>query len=333
MKRIILSFVCVFFVACNQAKQAIDDAIDVVNVDRKPIDVSKTGVNAFGNDGRFGSMSSQYGEVKNTLGLSFVRILIAWDDNTQPSPSSEPNFSFTDAILDSIPAGVDVLAVLTGAPSWMADSSNWIDGDPGKTFVEKWVRVVASRYAGRKKLSALEIWNEPNMAADRDSGIMGFSDPVRYTAMLSSASAVVRSVAPGKRVLNAATTAINQNDPETLDYNKSMVEAGALNAVDIYAVHYYGEQFERVVKNNGVADFLNSLGKPIWITESGAQGVNNQLKYVERAWPFLSEKIPSIDRFYYYQFTEATDPTVTYGLRNLSTDLPVSDLYVYLRDR
>jgi hypothetical protein len=87
------------------------------------------------------------------------------------------------------------------------------------------------------------------------------------------------------------------------------------------------------VRGGGVADFLNGLPKPIWITESGAQGVNSQLEYGERVWPFLTDKIPGIERIYQYQFAEATPADVTYGLRNLSGDLPVSDLYVHLRDR
>lgn len=333
--KIRVAFACALFclaLGC-QAKDAIEDAIDIINIDRKPINTSKTGVNAFVNDGRFGSINSQFREVQSTLRLGFVRVLMAWDDNVQPSPNSQPDFSFYDSIIANVPSGMDVLIVLTDIPNWMKDSSNWIDGDPRKTFVELWVRKVASRYQGNGAVSALQIWNEPNMAANSENGVLGLESPLNYVSMLSQAHRVVKSIAPSKRVVNAATTSINQNYPDSLIYNQQMKDAGAEGVVDVWAIHYYGKQFERVVTDGGVADFLNAVSKPIWVTESGAQGVNNQLPYVEEAWPFLSEKIPGIDRFYYYQFTEASAPETTYGLKNLSTAAPVSDLYVYLRDR
>lgn len=318
-------------VGCN-AKERIEELIDVIEVDRKPIDISKTGVNAFANDGRFGSIRSQLNEVHSTLGLGFIRILFAWNDEIQSSPSDDPNFALYDAIADAIPDGVDAMAVLTDVPSWMSNSENWIDGDPRKTFAEKWVKIVAKRYAGNSKISSFEIWNEPNMPGRRDNSILGLeTDPGAFVALLSFSSSAVKSIAPNKRIVSGATTAINQNFPDTLNYNKAAQDLGAEGVVDIWGVHYYGRQYERVVTENGVADFLNGLSKPIWITESGAQGVNNQLAYVEQTWPFLSEKIPGIRRFFYYQFTEATSPEQTYGLRNLSSDFPVSDLYLYLK--
>lgn len=151
--------------------------------------------------------------------------------------------------------------------------------------------------------------------------------------MLALANSVAKDAAPGKLLLNAATTAINQNFPETRDYNRAMRDAGAVDLVDVWAVHYYGKQYENVIRSGGVADFLNGLNKPVWITESGAQGVNNQLAYAEEVWPYLQEHIDRLERIYYYQFTEATPPDTTYGLRNLSASMPVSDLYTYLRDR
>jgi hypothetical protein len=112
-----------------------------------------------------------------------------------------------------------------------------------------------------------------------------------------------------------------------------MRDAGAQVFLDRWAVHYYGRQFENVRRDGGVSDFLNGLSTPIWVTESGAQGVNEQLKYGEEVWPFLREEIPSIERIYIYQFAEATPADVTYGLRNLTPGLELSDLYISFRDR
>jgi len=111
-----------------------------------------------------------------------------------------------------------------------------------------------------------------------------------------------------------------------------MRDAGASEFADVWAIHYYGKQFERVLQNGGVADFVNGLDPRIWVTESNAQGVNEQLGYGEQVWPFLIDEMPAIERIYVYQFTDATGPDQTYGLRNLSGEFPVSDLYIWLRD-
>lgn len=334
MKKLIFSLVLSCLVSACGARDKIEDAVDVVNVDRKPINYSKVGVNAFGNDARFGTTSQQYREVRDTLGVRFVRVLVGWDNGAQSSPDATPNFGLYDEIFASMPAGVEVLAVLTHIPSWMENSANWSEGDPRKTFVDKWIRPFVSRYANSEHLRAIQVWNEPNASDNGENSVLDIqASPSNYVNMLRYAKSVINSLAPGIKVVNAATTSINQNFPSSLEYNEAMRDAGVLSLVDIFAIHYYGKQFERVVVDDGVADFLNGLGKEIWVTESGAQGVNNQLAYVEEAWPFLEEKVSSISRFYYYQFTESTAADTTYGLRNLSAESPVSDLYVKLRDR
>jgi len=112
-----------------------------------------------------------------------------------------------------------------------------------------------------------------------------------------------------------------------------MKEAGAESVIDVWGIHIYGEQFERIIEDDGVRDFLNGLSVPVWITESGERGVNNQLAYVETVWPFLREKIPGIDYIFYYQFASIESSGQAYGLKNLDAAFPVSDLYIFLRDR
>lgn len=321
------------FSGCNSS--SLDDALDLAEgIPRKDIDTSIMGVNAFVNDGRFGAIESQFREVRDVLRLQYVRVLMAWNSAVQSSPGTAPDFSFYDDILNGLPSGVEALIVLTGVPDWMQDPANWNQNNPRLTFVESWVRKVAARYAGRGRVVGFQIWNEPNDPANDDNIVMQFvGQPDNYVEMLAAAHGVISGSAPSKLVVTAATTAINQNYPDSLDYNRAMRDAGAQQFASVWAVHYYGKQFENVVRNGGVADFLNGLSLPIWMTESGAQGVNEQLAYVEQAWPYLKEKIPGIRRFYYYQFTEATAPGASYGLRTADSTAPVSDLYVFLRDR
>jgi hypothetical protein len=332
--RVFCLLVLLVLVLMSCGGSSINDALDIVqDPERKPIDKSITGMNAFAADARFGTPAQQFADVKSELGLSYVRLLFAWNDGVQGTPGAEPNFSFYDDLVAALPAGLEGLVVLTDVPSWMSNSANWIDGDPRKTFAELWVRKVAERYASSASLVGFQIWNEPNDPSNPDNTLLGFIDNAgNYVSMLSFAHAASKQVAPSKLVLNAATTAINQNFPLTVDYNRAMRDAGAENYTDRWAVHYYGRQFENISRGGGVADFLNGLSMGVWVTESGAQGVNNQLAYVEQVWPYLREKVPSIERFYYYQYAEPTDPLTSYGLRTLQPNFPVSDLYIYLRN-
>jgi hypothetical protein len=333
MRRAIFFIVGTFLLAaCNSSD--IKEAIDVADgVPRKTIDTDSLGVNAFANDGRFGSPAAQFNEVRSTLRLRFVRILVQWDSKAQPSKGAAPNFSFFDSIISALPGGIDALLVVTGAPEWMSDSGNWTGGDPRRTFVDEWLAPVVQRYGSNGRVIGFQIWNEPNQGNQANQSLGLTDSATAYVDLLKMSNAVVQSIAPAKLVVTAATTAINQNYPSSLNYNRAMRDAGAQDHSDIWAIHYYGKQYENLIRSGGVRDFANGLSQPIWVTESGAQGVNKQLAYGEEVWPYLQEKIPGIQRIYQYQFTEASDPSSTYGLRNLSGDAALSDLYVWLRDR
>lgn len=300
--------------------------------DAQTIDTSKMGLNAFVNDGRFGSIREQFIEVKRVLKLKHVRVLFAWNDDVQPSPASEINFSFYDDIVNNLPRRMRALVILTGVPSWMEDPANWQDGNPRKTFAEFWVRKVAGRYRKRRKISGFQIWNEPNSGDSANATLDMQDGPENYVELIALSHNIVKEIAPAKLVVSAATTSINQDYPETLLYNIALKDAGMEQFLDIWGVHYYGENLERFILG-GVSGFLNTIERRIWVTESGEQGVLNQLAYAESVWPFLLENVPAITRIYWYQFTEDTPAESTYGLRNLTSGNLVSDLYIHLRDR
>jgi hypothetical protein len=337
---IYLRISCLFLLLCaipscgSNVTDQIRDAIDIADgVPEKDIDRSKLAVNAFFNDQRFGSIPEQFAEIQTALGINHVRVLLAWDDNVQPTPSSPPNFSFYDDILGSIPPGVDALVIMTGVPSWMSNPANWIEGNPRRTFAEQWVKPVTERYGDLRRISAWQIWNEPNQPERPDNVALDLGNsPTNFVELVSLSYDVCKASAPNTLVVNGSTTAINQNFPGSLDYNRALRDAGLFKVIDVFGMHYYGRQFENVVRSNGVADFLSSVPLRIWVTESGAQGVGEQKKYVRQVWPYLSEKVPTIDRFYYYQMYESSDPKTTYALRNLSTSQALSDLYLYIRD-
>lgn len=332
MKKFTLYTLLFILLGCSDAGDLLGIALDPPS--RKTIDTSLVGVNNFFVNREFGSTDEQYSEIRNTLGIRFIRILVAWTDAVQPSPNSNPDFNFYDSIVSRIPPGVDVLITVAHTPGWMADPANWINGNPRETWVKRWLEPVARRYGSAGGVVGFEIFNEPDLIVVASDNALGLELPENYFQMLQFGSAAIRVNAPGKLVLNAATASIQQDFPAHLDYNKKLRDLGAVNLVDVWNVHYYSKSYENVVISNGVASFLNSLGKPIWVTESGQQGPTEQLAYVETAWPFLKDEIPNIQRFYYYQFGETVQPvTNNYGLRTTDSSFPVSDLYVHLRDR
>lgn len=298
------------------------------------VDTARLGVNAFVNDPRFGTIRQQFLEVKKTLRLRYVRVLFVWDDRVQPTPASTPNFSFYDAIVRGLPRNVEAFAVVTGLPSWMSDSANWIDNNPRKTFVELFLRKLAARYKKRRRLKGFQVWNEPNMASNPDNTTLGVADsPQNYVELMRFARGAMRAVVPRRRLISGATTAIAQNYPETLEYNEALRAHGMADLIDIWAIHYYGTHYENLLRPHNVIDFLNGLTVPVWITEIGERGVNDQREYLEQTLPLLMRLAPRIQRAYIYQFTEDSPADDTYGLRNLTPGRELSDLYIWLRDR
>ena len=322
-------FLLLFLLSC-----AGDEVLDLAlkPPERRQIDLGRMGVNNFFVHRNMASVQGQFDIVKNAIGLRHVRVLFAWTDGIQPAPNVEPDYSFYDEIVSSIPDGVDVVAVVAHAPSWFVDPSSWRGRNPREAWVEQWLEPVVRRYSDAPGILAWEVWNEPDLALSAADGVLGLEIPSNYVDLLMGAVSVLRSASPSKMVVMAATRSIQQNFPQTLDYNKELRDLGVEDLVDVWNVHYYGEQFSKLVQENGVSDFLNSLRLPIWITESGETGFTGQLAYVETVWPFLREKVPSIERIYYYEFASDAPEQENYGLFAAWAPFEPSDLCIYLNE-
>lgn len=297
------------------------------------IDTSLLGLNAFVNDSRFGTIHEQFQEIKNVLGIRRVRVLFAWNDDVQAHRNAQPDFSFYDEIARSIPRGVEAIAVLTHLPSWMNDQQNWINGDPRKTFARLWVRKVAERYRRKRRIKGFQIWNEPNSPAFLENDLLNLSsDPENYIKLLKHSRRALHRAAPRKLLIMGATTALNQNYPDTLRYNQALVDLGVERLLDVYSFHYYSTHYENLIRPDNIVDFLTSLSLPLWLTEIGERGVNDQKDYFEETLPLLVQLVPGLERYYVYQFAEDSPAESTYGLRNLTPGAELSDFYIYLRD-
>lgn len=317
-------------IGCTDAGDLLDLALDPPS--RHPIDQTKVGVNNFFVNNEFGSIDAQYKDISQTLGVKYVRVLFAWTDAVQPSPSSSVNLDFFDRILNQAPSNVDILIAVAHTPSWMANSANWETGNPRTEWVTRWFEPLVRRYAGHPRVIGWEVWNEPDLTVVASDSALELTEPNNYLQLLAQASNVIHADDPGKLVVMAASSSINQGFPKAFNYNKALRDGGVENYIDVYNVHYYGTNYESVVSNGGIGDFLNGINKPIYITESGEQGPNNQLAYVEKTWPFLTDHIGSIQRFYYFEYGSTAPTEQNFGLRTTDPNFPVSDLYINLRD-
>jgi Glycosyl hydrolase catalytic core len=290
------------------------------------------GLNSFANEAQFGSISAQMRETSTILGVRNLRILLAWNDQIQATPKSPIFWSFYDEIVRNIPRRSNALVILTGLPSWMRDPVHWESNDPRKTFVQRWVKPVIERYKSERRISGFQIWNEPNDSTNLDNKTLDIAtSPSNYVSMLGEASQYIRSRTRRKLVVGAATTSINQNFPEAFLYNEDLKKAGIEHNADVYAIHYYGTNIERLYFSGGISSFIRSLSLPIWITESGERGLTQQKSYARTMWPFLQEMFPGIRRFYFYKFTDAENSaSESFGLKSTAGN---SDLYYYLKDR
>ena len=300
---------------------------------RRPVDTTRLGVNAFVNEPRFGTINAQFLEVRDTLKLKYVRVLFVWSEVVQPTRTSRLNFSLYDQIVKNLPRGVEAFAVLTNVPSWMSQPENWIDGNPRKTFAELFVKKIARRYRRYRKFKGIQVWNEPTMPNPENQVLDVQSSPANYVELMRFAHAAIRKAAPRKLIISGATTPIDHNYPETLEYNETLAALGMQDLVDVWGIHYYGTHYENLYRPHNLVEFLNSLTKPVWITEIGERGINEQQGYFERIIPLVMDLVPGIERAYIYQFTEDAPAESTYGLRNLTPGFELSDFYIYLRDR
>lgn len=288
-----------------------------------PLDRSRMGVNAFFNQSGYGSIEEQHQDIAENLEIQYVRILLAWSDQIQPTPESPIDWSFYDAIINSAPMGTKLLPVITHTPSWFSDSSNWDPEGPRPTWARLWLEPVINRYRDVPGIIGWEVFNEPDLLTVQSDSVLELDKPENYVELLSESSEIIKRDTPNVPIVVAATEAINQSWPTHLNYNQKLVKLGAAELVDVWNIHYYSKNFERVVVPDGIEDFVNSLNMPVWVTESGHDGLVGQLDYVRIVWPFLRERMPSIEYIFHYQYTDNA-PSSNFGMR---TPNGVSDIY------
>jgi intracellular sulfur oxidation DsrE/DsrF family protein len=120
-----------------------------------------------------------------SIGVTNVRIGVFWR-SVQPLNSTSYDWAKTDYIVKAAAdRGMGILGVLNQTPAWAGNIAN---GHPDPDAYAKFAAAVAQRYAG--KISAYEIWNEPNAIFEWNP-----VDAASYTEMLKKAYTAIKAVA------------------------------------------------------------------------------------------------------------------------------------------
>ncbi|MDZ4767780.1 MAG: LysM peptidoglycan-binding domain-containing protein [Chloroflexota bacterium] len=174
------------------------------------------------------------------LGAQWVRLRVDW--HTIETARGVFDYANLDLILATLEArGLTLLLTVSGSPSWArtaADEQGPPD-DPGA--FASFVGALAARYTGR--VAAYEIWNEPNLRREWNSGVHAIGASA-YAALLQPAYASIKAADPAAQVISAglAPTGIDDGYNAVNDrrFLYELIALGLPSFADGIGVHPYG---------------------------------------------------------------------------------------------
>lgn len=178
-------------------------------------------------------------------GVTNIRILVPW--MSVEFLDDVWTWGAVDRMVNGAAArNIEVLAVLNSPPVWASvPDVPLLSGRPAKVeeFAE-YAGKVAARYVG--KISAYEIWNEPNYWGFWAPG----PNPAQYAELLKAAYPVIKAADPNAVVLAGSVASVIDFLNITMNpvrFIKEMYAAGAAGYFDAIAFHpyLYGLQFSK----------------------------------------------------------------------------------------
>ena len=252
-------------------------------------------------------------------GVRWVRIDVGWNSLQEDGRNGYERWyvrQLSRIVRAARNRNLKVMATFWGSPYWArADHSR--AGPPRRLRdYGRAVRYLAKRFRGR--ISAYEIWNEPNHPDYWTKG------PGRYADMLRIAYKKINDVAPRAKVVSGATS---MNDYHWI---AKMLRAGGRNHYDVMATNGYTApaNLRPEAPYNGTIYRMASVKqvhrvmvrhhdgrKPIWFGEFGWSSHKNngneenwelgvskrkQARYLVRALKFLGCRFPYVKRVFWY---------------------------------
>ena len=283
-----------------------------------PFDRSIIGINNTFTDSGFGEPKEQF-DIINDLRIKHIRVIFPW---LQPTEKKKIDFSFYDKIINSCPDDTKLLIVIAHSPEWFVHVHEDLEHAQDHWF-EGWFKPVVDRYKPSKKIIGYEIFNEPDAILMSSDSLLGLNVPENYMRLLRKCSAYITDVDSSKKIVMSATATLRDNSAH-LEYNKELIRLGIQDLVDVYSIHCYDGEYVSWLKTNGIVDFLNSIKLPIWITETGTHGLENQtFLNFSKTYKFFKRFVPGVKMFYIYTLVDHTSKEfgILDHLGNTNSDL------------
>jgi len=179
-------------------------------------------------------------DLARLMSFSHVKQTFAWRD-IEPQPGIW-DWERADRILDEIERRDLQLVIRLGqAPEWARSPGALYARDAPPVDMSKWrafCAAVAERYRGR--ISAYQIWNEPNLS--REWGDQR-PDAARYVELLAACSGAIREADSNTTLISAGLAPTGNHDDLALPddvYFDQMYRYGFQRYIDVVGVHAPG---------------------------------------------------------------------------------------------
>jgi hypothetical protein len=213
-------------------------------------------------------------------GVKNVRLMMPWA-GAEPAKGQFDWTNIDRTVNAAVARNMAVIGIINSSPAWaVAPGVPAISGRPASPaqyagFCEK----VAARYRG--KVSAYEVWNEPN-------GAQFFApqpDPAGYTELLKAAYPKIKGADPNATVVGGVVGSVTDWGTwliNPVSFVQQMYDAGAKNFMDALSFHPYhytlkfsdgmavaNSPLDQTVALRRIMIANGDAGKKIWATEYG----------------------------------------------------------------
>ena len=298
------------------------------------------------------------------IGVSRIREDLSWDE-IEREPG-QFDWERSDRLFEAAArAGLTVLPILNGTPSWVPTDGTTVSSDP-EPFA-RFAAAAVERYGPNGTFWTtspelakyapvwFEIYNEPYLPTE-DGAV---PDPGRYAALVATAIPRARAANPRARFLLAGETYMTPDYAEYSPWMSALYEAEPElgEYFDGVAAHPYGsgppqvydrarrdrsqtrrvEELDAILAENGDGE------KPIWITEIGwstcpsgheCVGEEEQAEYLRQTFDLLEERWSFVEAVFVYHLNDYEpraddDKEPWFGLRRPDgTEKPAFEVFL-----
>ncbi|HEX3434426.1 MAG TPA: cellulase family glycosylhydrolase [Solirubrobacteraceae bacterium] len=213
--------------------------------------------------------------VAQALHTKIIRVELAWSilEPRGPNKLDARALAYTDRLInDASEHGIGVIGLVDGSPCWASAAPAHVRRKcvPGQLALAgsyppsrpadyaNFMHELAERYGD--KLTALEVWNEPDQANERY--FAGPHKVARYAAILKAAYTSIKQADPNIKVLGGSLVGTNGV------FLRLLYKAGIKGYYDGLAIHFYTLTLASLRATRQV-QLANGDSTPLWLGEFG----------------------------------------------------------------